>query len=232
MNTIRSGVLPTDKPKKKPKKSDFIKAHKFCSFYVSKITSIYDKDLKDDLIQEGIHSFLKAYQNFDQSLGYSVLTYTLPQIKGDILRAWNRSKSPVNISFTSENLNSIYNLSKQSTDPKEQLRKKYFKNIMSPSNFEDLEDSVLYENSNLCENSTHQKLEKKDMLSKLKTRIVKIKKKLSNFEIDILENRILGDKTLIELGKKYSMSAEGIRKKEARIIKMIGLEFKDEKIGN
>ena len=226
------GELPTAKPYKKPSKSELSKAKKFCRNIVFKITSYSDKDLQKELVQEGMCSFLKAYKNFDQSLGYSVLTYTAPHIKGDILRAWNKYKSPVNITFTPENLHTIYNLSEISKDEIENQRRDHFRSMMNSEDVYELLDEKVYANPYLSSNTFMDEMEDNDLKSRLGKLIDELKPSLSECELDILENRILGHQGLAEIAARYNMSAEGIRKKEARILKMIKLKFKDGRIGN
>lgn len=227
-----AGELPTAKPYKTPSKSELSTAINFCRKFVSKITSYSNSDLRNELIQEGICSFLKAYNNFDQSLGYSVLTYTAPHIKGDILRAWNKHKSPVNITFTPENLHTLYNLSDNSKDEVENQRRDHFRSIMNSKDINDLLDETAYANPYLSSNTFMEEMEDNDLKSRLGKLIKELKPSLSNCELDILENRLLGHQGLAEIAARYNMSAEGIRKKEARILKMIKLKFKDERIGN
>ena len=77
-----------------------------------------------------------------------------------------------------------------------------------------------------------EEMEDIDLKSRLGKLIKELKPSLSNCELDILENRLLGHQGLAEIAARYKMSAEGIRKKEARILKMIKLKFKDGRIGN
>ena len=227
-----AGELPTAKPYKTPSKSELSTAINFCRKIVFKITSYSDKDLQKELVQEGMCSFLKAYKNFDQSLGYSVLTYTAPHIKGDILRAWNKYKSPVNITFTPENLHTIYNLSEISKDEIENQRRDHFRSMMNSEDVYELLDEKVYANPYLSSNTFMDEMEDNDLKSRLGKLIDELKPSLSECELDILENRILGHQGLAEIAARYNMSAEGIRKKEARILKMIKLKFKDGRIGN
>ena len=226
------GELPTAKPYKKPSKSQLSTAVKFCKNFVCKITSYSDRDLRNELIQEGISSFLKAYKNFDQSLGYSVLTYTAPHMKGDMLRAWNKYKSPVNITFTPENLHTLYNLSEKSKDDTENQRREHFRGMMNSRDVDDLLDETAFANPYLSTNTFMDEMEGNDLKFRLSKLINDIKPTLSECELDILENRMLGHQGLAEIAARYSMSAEGIRKKEARILKMFKLKFKDGRIGN
>ena len=226
------GELPTAKPYKKPSKSELSKALNFCRKFVCKITSNYDIDLRKELIQEGICSFLKAYKNFDQSLGYSVLTYTAIHMKGDMLRAWNKYKSPVNITFTQENLHSLYKLSENSQNKIENQRRDHFRGIMNSRDIHDLLDETAYANPYLSSNTLMDEIEDNDIKTRLRKFINELKPSLSDCELDILENRLLGHQGLAEIAARYKMSAEGIRKKEARILKMIKLKFKDGRIGN
>lgn len=230
MNANFVGELPTAKPYKNPSKSDLSKAISYCNAYAWKLTK--NKDLKEELVQEGICSFLKAYRNFNHSLGFSVLTYTIPHMKGDMLKAWNRSKSPVNITFTAENLNSLYNLSHTSKDELENQRRDNFRNIMNPSDVDELLDGAVFSNPYLSENKFQEEMENSDLSKKLKNIISNLKPTLDQCDLDILENRIFGFQGLSEIAKRYKMSPEGIRKKEARIIKSIKLKFKDEKFGH
>ena len=232
MYAIIAGELPTAKPYKKPTKDELFLAEKFCRKYASKLTSYLDKELREELVQEGICSFLKAYNNFDSSLGNSVLTYTAPHIKGDMLRAWNKQKSPVNITFTAENLNTLYNLSKTSENEDENQKRVHFRNIMNSQDIDDLLDETAYANPYLSNNDFMDEIEDRDLKSRLHEVINSLKNTFSDCEIDILENRILGYQGLSEIAARYGMSAEGIRKKEARIIQTIKLKFKDGRIGN
>jgi len=227
MNANFVGELPTAKPYKNPSNSDLSKAVKFCNLYALRLTSAKNKDLREELVQEGICSFLKAYKNFDHSLGYSVLTYTIPHMKGDMLKAWNRSKSPVNITFTAENLHTLYNLSQTSKDQSENQRRDSFRNIMNPSDVDELLDEVVFTNPYLSENEFQEEMENSDLTIRLKKIISDLKPSLDPCDLYILENRIFGYQSLSEIAKKHKMSAEGIRKKEARIIKSIKLKFKD-----
>ena len=232
MNANIAGELPTAKPYKKPSKAELYTAANFCKKFVRKITSSLDQDLRKELIQEGICSFLKAYKNFDQSLGHSVLTYTAIHMKGDMLRAWNKYKSPVNITFTSENLHSLYNLSEVSQNEIENQRRDYFRGIMNSRDIDDLLDETVYANPYLSSNTLMDEMEYNDIKNRLRKFIDELKPSLSDCESDILENRLLGHQGLAEIGARYNMSAEGIRKKEARILKMIKLKFEDGRIGN
>lgn len=232
MNAFNVGELPTAKPYKKPSKNELSKALNFCNFFASKLTSPKNEDLRNELIQEGLCSFLKAYKNFDQSLGFSVLTYTKPHMKGDMLRAWNKSKSPVNITFTAENLNSLYNLSNISDDNLENERRDSFRSIMNSSDVDEILDDVAYKNPYLSNHNFQEEMEKVDLQNKVKKIIDKLKSTFDECDLDILENRIFGYQGLSEIARRHKMSAEGIRKKEARIIKSIKLKFKDGKFGN
>jgi len=226
------GELPTAKPYKKPSEIELSKAANFCRKFVRRITSSSQKDLRNELIQEGICSFLKAYKNYDQTLGYSVLTYTAPHMKGDILRAWNKYKFPVNITFTPENLHTLYNLSEDSKDDTEAQRRDFFRNIINYRNIDDLLDETSYSNPYLSTNTFMDEMESNDLKKRLGKLIEELKPTLSDCELDILENRLLGHQGLANIAARHNMSAEGIRKKEARILKMIKLKFKDGRIGN
>ena len=226
------GVLPTAKPYKKPSKLEISAALRFCRKFVSKITSYSDRDLRNELIQEGICSFLKAYKNFDKSLGYSVLTYTATHMKGDMLRAWNKYKSPVNITFTKENLHTLYNLSGNSKNEIENQRRDHFRDMMNSRDIDDLLDETAYANPYLSSHTFMDEMVDNDLKSRLGKLIDELKQSLSECELDVLENRLLGHHGLAEIAARYNMSAEGIRKKEARILKMIKLKFKDGRIGN
>ena len=232
MNAIDVGELPTAKPLIKPSKSELSKALSFCKYFVSKLTSSRNEDLRDELVQEGLCSFLKAYKKFDQTLGYSVLTYTVPHMKGDILRAWNKSKSPVNITFTAENLNSLYNLSNVSDDNLENQRRESFRNIMNSSDVDELLDDVAFKNPYLSNHNFQEVMERNDLQGKVKKILNNLKSTFDECDLDILENRIFGYQGLSVIAKRHKMSAEGIRKKEARIITSIKLKFKGENFGS
>ena len=153
-------------------------------------------------------------------------------MKGDMLRAWNKYKSPVNITFTSENLHSLYNLSEVSQNEIENQRRDYFRGIMNSRDIDDLLDETVYANPYLSSNTLMDEMEYNDIKNRLRKLIDELKQSLSECELDVLENRLLGHHGLAEIAARYNMSAEGIRKKEARILKMIKLKFKDGRIEN
>ncbi len=228
MYTQKNGVLPTVKPINKPKSEELQKALKFCDIFASKISN-NNHDLKEELVQEGICAFLEAYKNFDPSMGYSSISYTSHYMKGHILRAWNKYKLPVNVPFNSENYRAISNLSKESNDDLENQKKNQIRAIMQSKSIDDLNDNIFHTNPFLSNHSFEDEIELKDLKARVKKEFNLLKKSLDQCELEILEKRIYGNCSLKELAKKYKFSMEGIRKKEARILKMIKLKFKDGK---
>lgn len=220
------GALPTAKPYKNLDKSDLFKAKQLCLWYSNKL-SPNNTDLKNELIQHGMSSFVEIYQKYNPDLGYSAITYTAPYVKGEILRYWNRLKSPVKISQTKENLSTMYSLGKEQISEGCEDNESVIKNAMNGVNLDDLNPDKYHQNEYLSENNLVIETEKKDELNKLKYTITQIKKNLNDIDKQILELRILGDETLSYVAKKLKLSIEGIRKKETRIVKLIKLEFEN-----
>lgn len=218
------GALPTAKPVKNISKLDLSKAQSLCNWYSNKL-SPYNPELKEELAQHGIASFLEIYQNYNSELGYSVLTYTAPYIKGEILRYWNKLKSPVKVTQTKENLSVLYSMGNEKQKKSSSENSRFIKNAMSSIDINDLNPDKFYGNDHLSENSLVENIEKRDELKKLQNIILKVKKNLKSIDIQILESRILGDKKLKDIAKKLNISIEGVRKKETRIINLIKLEF-------
>lgn len=220
------GALPTAKPYKNLNKSDLTKAKQLCAWYSNKL-SPNNIDLKNELIQHGMLSFVEIYQKFNADLGYSAITYSAPYVKGEILRYWNKLKSPVKIPQTRENLSVMYSLGFEENNQISQNNESNIRNAMSNINLDDLNPDKFYQNEYLSENDLLNKIEKKEEIKKLKKTISHINKKLNDVEKKILELRILGDETLSYVANKLGLSIEGVRKKETRIIKLIKLQFED-----
>ncbi|OQY01272.1 MAG: RNA polymerase subunit sigma-70 [Desulfobacteraceae bacterium 4572_130] len=81
---------------------------------------------------------------------------------------------------------------------------------------------------NVENDSTEEKLAKKEIEKILHKRIAKFKNKLNQRELDIFNKRIFSDNplTLQEIGKEYSISRERVRQVENNIIKKIKEYFK------
>jgi RNA polymerase sigma factor (sigma-70 family) len=220
------GALPTAKPYKNLNKSDLSKAKQLCTWYSNKL-SPNNIDLKNELIQHGMLSFVEVYQKFNADLGYSAITYSAPYVKGEILRYWNKLKSPVKISQTRENLSTMYSLGRDNNYQISENNESLIKNAMSHINLDDLNPDKFYQNEYLSENSLLNMIEKKDELKKLKKTLSQVKKNLNDIEKQILKFRILGEETLSNVANKLGLSIEGVRKKETRIIKLIKLQFED-----
>ena len=133
-------------------KSDLFKAKQLCLWYSNKL-SPNNTDLKNELIQHGMSSFVEIYQKYNPDLGYSAITYTAPYVKGEILRYWNRLKSPVKISQTKENLSTMYSLGKEKISESFEDNESVIKNAMNGVNLDDLNPDKYHQNEYLSENN-------------------------------------------------------------------------------
>lgn len=90
-------------------------------------------------------------------------------------------------------------------------------------------DTERIEFINAENDSTEEKMAKKEIEDILHDRVYKFKKTLSPRELDIFELRIFSDEpmTLQEIGEKYSISRERVRQIESTVIKKLKEYFKD-----
>lgn len=90
-------------------------------------------------------------------------------------------------------------------------------------------DTERIEFINAENDSTEEKMAKKEIEDILHDRVDKFKKTLSPRELDIFELRIFSDEpeTLQEIGEKYSISRERVRQIESTVIKKLKGYFKD-----
>ena len=220
-----NGALPTEKPYKIIDKSDLAKAKNLCEWYSYKL-SPQNLEIRQELFQQGITAFVEAYQRYKKSLGYSAITFTAPYVKGEILRYWNRIKLPVKIPHDKKNSHAFYSLG-QNNLKKIDNHTKLIKNAMNSRDLDDLKPDEYYKNEYLSQNEIVANTENKQNLEKLKLILGIVKKKINSKDLKILQMRILGDSKLKDVARKLNYSIEGIRKKEARILNLIKLEFKN-----
>ena len=98
---------------------------------------------------------------------------------------------------------------------------------MNSRDLDDLKPDEYYKNEYLSQNEIVANTENKQNLEKLKLILGIVKKKINSKDLKILQMRILGDSKLKDVARKLNYSIEGIRKKEARILNLIKLEFKN-----
>ena len=220
-----NGALPTEKPYKIIDKSDLAKAMNLCEWYSYKL-SPKNLEIREELFQQGITAFIEAYQRYKKSLGYSAITFTAPYVKGEILRYWNRIKLPVKIPHDKKNSHAFYSLG-QNNLKKIDNHTKLIKNAMNSRDLDDLKPDEYHKNEYLSQNEIVANTESKQNLEKLKLVLGIVKKKINSKDLKILQMRILGDSKLKDVARKLNYSIEGIRKKEARILNLIKLEFKN-----
>lgn len=206
-----------------------------------------------DLIQEGNIGLMQAVKKFDPYKNVKFSYYASFWIKAYILKFIMDNWRLVKIGTTQGQRKLFFKLKKekqklieQGFDPKPKLLSERLG--VSEREVIDMDqrlegwdvslDAPVKENSDteridfLSEDveSTEDKVAKKQIETLLHNKISEFKKKMTNRELEIFEQRIFSDTpvTLQEIGDKYGISRERVRQVEKNIIKKIKEYFKNE----
>ena len=199
-----------------------------------------------DLIQEGNLGLMHAVKEFNPHKGTRLITYAVWWIRGYIREYLMKNYSQIKIGTTNTQRKLFYKLRseiqklesqglegdikllsqkldaspKEITDMKQRLTNKDI-SLDTPINDDPsttLVDLQTYEDQNLDD-----KIASKEETTIVRKNINKLKKKLSEKEIYIVENRLLTEspKTLQEIGDKFSITRERVRQIEKRLLEKI-----------
>lgn len=183
---------------------------------------------KEDLFQVGVLGMIKAYKNFDESLGVKFTTFAYPSILGE-MKKYVREDRSVKVSRTTTSLNfkieEAYAL----------LTQKLFRepSVNELANFLEIPEYLVSEAinsrkevqsidapiaSDSKELNLHETIPTKskdiDMLIALRDELGK----LSDFEKELLNERYFCDKTQTETAKELGMTQVQVSRKEQKVL--------------
>ncbi len=205
-----------------------------------------------DLIQEGNIGLVQAVKKFDPYKNVKFSYYSSFWIKAYILKFIMDNWRLVKIGTTQGQRKLFFRLKKEKQKLIEEgfdPRPKLLSERMGVSEREIVEmnqrldgwdlsldeplkkdsDTERIEFINVANDSTEDKMAKKEIEDILHDRIDRFKKTLNSRELDVFDLRIFSDEpeTLREIGEKYSISRERVRQIESTIIKKLKEYFKD-----
>lgn len=210
-----------------------------------------------DLIQEGNVGLMHAVRDFNPFKEVRLITYAVWWIRGYIQDYLMRQYSMVRIGTTATQRKLFYQLQKEkeklermgfqpgvaqlsgrlnvSEGEVTEMAKRVFGRDVSldqPFNAEEGSASIgqLIESGSDDNLSTDDRLALQEQIDVLKKNIERLKPRLNEKELFLLENRLLSDEplTLQDIGDKYGITREAVRQIEAKLIeKMRELQIED-----
>lgn len=183
---------------------------------------------KEDLFQAGVLGMIKAYNNFDESMGVKFTTFAYPSILGE-MKKYVREDRSVKVSRTTSSLNSkierAYALLTQKLyrEPKIDELSSFLEipesliveSINSRKEVQSIDAPVASDSKDLTLHETIPARSRDiDMLLSLKEEL----NKLSNFEKELLKERYFEDKTQSETASSLGMTQVQVSRKEQKVL--------------